>query len=60
MIGLLTPPFGILLFLMSGLTKLPMVQILRELVPYIAILIVTLFLISLVPQFVLLVPSLMR
>lgn len=60
MIGLLTPPFGMLLFLMSGLTKLPMAAILRELVPYIVILIVTLFLISLVPQLVLFVPGLVR
>lgn len=60
MIGLLTPPFGMLLFLMSGLTKLPMADILRELVPYIVILIGCLFLISLVPQLVLFVPGLVR
>lgn len=60
MIGLLTPPFGMLLFLMSGLTKLPMAAILRELVPYIVILIGSLFLITLVPQLVLFLPSLGR
>jgi C4-dicarboxylate transporter DctM subunit len=60
MIGLLTPPFGMLLFLISGLTKLPMADILRELVPYIMILIGCLFLISLVPQLVLFVPGLVR
>jgi tripartite ATP-independent transporter DctM subunit len=60
MIGLLTPPFGMLLFLMTGLTKLPMADILRELVPYIVILIGCLFLISLVPQLVLFVPGLVR
>ncbi len=60
MIGLLTPPFGILLFLMSGLTKLSMAAILRELVPYIVILIGVLFLISLFPQLVLFVPNLAR
>lgn len=60
MIGLLTPPFGMLLFLMSGLTKLPMVEILRELVPYIVILIGCLLLISMVPQLVMFVPNLVR
>ena len=60
MIGLLTPPFGMLLFLMSGLTKLPMVVILKELVPYIIILVVCLLLISLVPQFVMFLPNLGR
>jgi tripartite ATP-independent transporter DctM subunit len=60
MIGLITPPFGMLLFLMSGLTKLPMAEILKELVPYIAILIVCLFIITLVPQLVLFLPNLGR
>ena len=60
MIGLLTPPFGMLLFVMSGLTKLPMAAILRELVPYIVILIGCLFLITLVPQLVLFIPNLAR
>jgi len=60
MIGLLTPPFGMLLFLMSGLTKLPMSSILRELVPYIVILVGVLLLISLVPQLVLFIPNLTR
>ncbi len=60
MIGLLTPPFGMLLFVMSGLTKLPMAVILKELVPYIIILITCLFLITLVPQIVLFLPGLGR
>lgn len=60
MIGLLTPPFGMLLFLMSGLTKLPMVVILKELVPYIIILVACLLLITLVPQFVMFLPTLGR
>jgi C4-dicarboxylate transporter DctM subunit len=60
MIGLLTPPFGMLLFLMSGLTKLPMAVILRELVPYIGILVACLLLITLIPQIVLFLPNLAR
>jgi len=60
MIGLLTPPFGMLLFVMSGLTKLAMAVILKELVPYIVVLIACLFLITLVPQIVLFLPGLGR
>ncbi|MDR7418056.1 MAG: TRAP transporter large permease [Armatimonadota bacterium] len=60
MIGLLTPPFGMLLFLMSGLTKLPMIVVLRELMPYIVILIVCLLSISLFPGIVMFLPNLAR
>lgn len=60
MIGLLTPPFGMLLFLMSGLTKLPMVVILKELVPYILILVACLLFFTLVPQVVMFLPNLAR
>ncbi|MDR7485307.1 MAG: TRAP transporter large permease [Armatimonadota bacterium] len=60
MIGLLTPPFGMLLFLMSGLTKLPMAVILQELVPYIVVLVGCLFLITLVPPLVMFLPGLGR
>ncbi|MDR7521806.1 MAG: TRAP transporter large permease [Armatimonadota bacterium] len=60
MIGLLTPPFGMLLFLLSGLTKLPMAVILKELVPYIVVLVGCLFLITLVPQLVMFLPGLGR
>lgn len=60
MIGLLTPPFGMLLFLMSGLTKLPMATILKELIPYIVVLVACLFLITLVPQVVLFLPGIGR
>lgn len=60
MIGLLTPPFGMLLFLMSGLAKLPMATILKELIPYIVVLVACLFLITLVPQVVLFLPGIGR
>ena len=46
MIGLLTPPFGVLLFLLNGLTKVPIEDILREVFPYIIVLIFVLFLIT--------------
>jgi tripartite ATP-independent transporter DctM subunit len=46
MIGLLTPPFGMLLFLLNGLTKVPIEDILREVFPYIIVLVFVLLLIT--------------
>jgi len=53
MIGLLTPPYGVLLFVLSGLTGTPVKAIVRELVPFILSLIAVLFLITFVPSLVL-------
>jgi len=56
MIGLATPPFGMLLFIISGITETPLGKIVRESVPFIAILIVVLFLCTYVPGLVLWLP----
>src|SRR6266852_1735133 len=58
MIGLLTPPYGVLLFVLSGLTGTPVKEIVRELVPFILALIAVLFLITFVPSLVLALPEL--
>ncbi|HYS58425.1 MAG TPA: TRAP transporter large permease [Burkholderiales bacterium] len=58
MIGLLTPPYGVLLFVLSGLTGTPVREIVRELVPFILALIAVLFLITFVPSLVLALPRL--
>jgi tripartite ATP-independent transporter DctM subunit len=58
MIGLLTPPYGVLLFVLSGLAKTPVKDIVRELWPFIAALIAVLFLLTLVPSLVLFLPRL--
>jgi len=58
MIGLLTPPFGVLLFLLSGLTKVPIEDILREVFPYIIVLICMLFLITYWEGLVMFLPNL--
>lgn len=49
MIGLVTPPMGLALFLVAEIAKVQMKDVLREMVPYYAPLIVTLLLISYVP-----------
>jgi len=57
MIGLLTPPYGVLLFVLSGLAGVPVKDIVRELVPFILVLVAVLFLITFVPSLVLALPA---
>lgn len=56
MIGLATPPFGMLLFIVSGLTKTPLSPIIRETMPFLAILMAVLLLCTYVPEVVLFLP----
>ena len=56
MIGLITPPYGVLLFVMSGLTGIPLRDIIREIWAFIAILVGVLLLMILVPDLVLWLP----
>jgi C4-dicarboxylate transporter, DctM subunit len=56
MIGLLTPPFGLLLFVVANMTKQPLLAIVRECVPFIFAAIVVLALITFVPETVLWLP----
>ena len=49
MIGLLTPPMGLALFLVADIAKVKMKQVLRELLPFYVPLLVTLLLITYVP-----------
>jgi TRAP-type C4-dicarboxylate transport system permease large subunit len=59
MIGLLTPPFGLLLFVVANMTKRPLMSIVREATPFIAVAIVVLAIITLFPQTVLWLPRVM-
>ncbi|MCB1387954.1 MAG: TRAP transporter large permease [Rhodobacteraceae bacterium] len=59
MLGLITPPYGMLLFIVASITKQPMTAIIKDLVPFIFILIVALGIITFVPDFVLFVPRLL-
>lgn len=58
MIGLCTPPYGMLLFTVSGLTKTPLGLVIREVMPFLWVLITVLFLITYVPGLVLFLPRL--
>lgn len=56
MIGLITPPYGELLFLIGGVSKIPLAGLIREIWGFIATLLVALVLIILFPDLVLLIP----
>ncbi len=58
MIGLATPPFGMLLFTITGLTRTPMGPVIREVLPFIVVLVSVLMLCTFVPEVVLWLPGL--
>ena len=58
MIGQLTPPVGILLYSVSGVSKVPVQEIIVELKPYLIALLVVLLLITFVPAVTLYLPNL--
>jgi TRAP-type C4-dicarboxylate transport system permease large subunit len=49
MIGLLTPPMGLALFLVADIAKVTMKEVLKEMLPYYIPLVATLLLITYVP-----------
>ncbi len=59
MIGLLTPPFGLLLFVVANMTKRPLMSIVREATPFIIVALAVLVIITFVPQTVLWLPRVM-
>jgi tripartite ATP-independent transporter DctM subunit len=58
MIGLITPPYGILLFVINATTGIPLKEIIRELIPFMIVLVIALALMILFPAIVLTVPRL--
>lgn len=48
-VGLLTPPVGVVLFVMSGVTKIPLAQIVRAVLPFVLVLMINLAIITYVP-----------
>ncbi|MCO6384403.1 MAG: TRAP transporter large permease [Vannielia sp.] len=59
MLGLVTPPYGLLLFIVSSITKQPLTRIVRDLAPFLVALVVALMIITFVPDFVLWLPRLL-
>jgi len=56
MIGLITPPYGLLLFVMSSLTRVPLIEIVREVWPFVLTLGVLLLFLTVYPQIILFLP----
>lgn len=59
-IGTITPPFGLDLFVASGLTKVPVNEIVRKTVPFIISSVVVLMLITYLPQIIDFLPRLLH
>lgn len=60
MMGLATPPFGMLLFIVSGIGKCPLQKVIKEIIPMVLIIIAVLLLITYVPEIVMWLPGLMH
>jgi tripartite ATP-independent transporter DctM subunit len=59
MLGLVTPPYGLLLFMMTKIADVPLRDIVRESMPYLYVMFGALAIITLVPDTVLFLPRLM-
>lgn len=59
MIGLLTPPFGIVLFVISRIAEVPLARMIKLIIPWVGALIAVLLLITLVPEIVTFIPRLL-
>ena len=59
LIGLLTPPVGLVLFVLSSVTKYPVTTVIRGTMPFFIPMLITLILISVVPFLSLWLPSLL-
>jgi tripartite ATP-independent transporter DctM subunit len=58
MIGLITPPYGILLYIIKALNGVPLGDMIREIWPFVTVLVALLLVITYVPDLVLWVPRL--
>jgi C4-dicarboxylate transporter, DctM subunit len=59
MIGLITPPYGLLLFMMTQITGVPLKDLVRDVMPFLWVMIGALALITLVPDLVLFLPRML-
>lgn len=58
MIGLITPPYGVLLFVINAITGIPLRTIIGSIGPYIVVLVAALLIMLLIPDTVLFLPKL--
>ena len=60
MIGLITPPVGLCLYIVSNIAKIPILQVARALIPFYIALTICLILIIFFPQIVTFLPNLIK
>lgn len=60
MIGLMTPPMGLSLFMVSNVAQIPIKDVIKELPPYFITLLITLFLITYFPKLTLWIPNMLK
>jgi TRAP-type C4-dicarboxylate transport system permease large subunit len=58
--GLITPPFGMNVFILGGVSGVPLATIFSGVIPFVFSMIVCLILITIFPQIALLIPSMMK
>lgn len=58
-IGMCTPPLGVCLFVTSGISKMPLKDMFRDLWPQLIVLLIVLFLITYIPGFVTFLPNML-
>jgi len=58
MLGLITPPYGLLLFIMTNIAQVPLRDIVRDVMPFLFAMVVALAIITFVPETVLWLPRL--
>ncbi len=56
MIGLVTPPYGLLLFMMTKIAGVPLLAIVREVIPFLLVMFVALGIVTFAPDLVLFLP----
>ena len=59
MIGLITPPYGILLFVINAVTRIPLIEIIREIWPFLGVLVLALLALIFFPDLTLWLPRLL-
>lgn len=60
LIGTVTPPLGVLLYVAAGIGNVPVSKAIKESVPFVAVMVVTVVVVALVPQLVTWIPSLQQ
>jgi len=59
MIGLITPPYGLLLFIVASMSKQPIGPLIKETLPWVFVLVAALMVMTYVPDTVLWLPRLL-